>query len=112
MDGRLTRRAAILRPLAAAGLGAAPRKCEEVRRIPAAEANQGVAADEEFLYAIANHAIGKYEKKTGAQLPRVEDAEKAAAAAVFYKRYVAARSHPEYVQLIGEHRERYEGKQA
>ena len=30
----------------------------EVRRIPAAEANQGVAADDRFLYAIDNHAIG------------------------------------------------------
>ncbi|HEY0945675.1 MAG TPA: hypothetical protein VGD81_10420 [Opitutaceae bacterium] len=37
----------------------------EVRRIPAAEARQGVAADAEFVYAISNHAIGKYRKATG-----------------------------------------------
>jgi hypothetical protein len=61
---RWTRREALLLPFAAAQLHGA-RKCEEVRRIPAVEANQGVAADEEFLYAIANYAIGKYEKKSG-----------------------------------------------
>jgi hypothetical protein len=59
----VTRRSVLALPLAAAV--AAPRRCEETRRIAAAEANQGVAADEEFLYAIGNHAIGKYEKKTG-----------------------------------------------
>lgn len=37
----------------------------ELRRIPAVEARQGVAADGEFLYAISNHAIGKYRKTTG-----------------------------------------------
>jgi hypothetical protein len=51
-------------PLAAV-VGRAARRCEEVRRIPAAEANQAVAADEEFLYAIGNTSIGKYEKKSG-----------------------------------------------
>jgi hypothetical protein len=38
---------------------------EELRRIPAAEARQGVAADGGHLYAINNHAIGKYRKDTG-----------------------------------------------
>lgn len=33
--------------------------------MPAAEATQGVAADREHLYAIANYSIGKYDKKTG-----------------------------------------------
>lgn len=37
---------------------------EELRRFPAAEANQGVAADEQHLYAITNTAIGKYRKDT------------------------------------------------
>jgi Domain of unknown function (DUF4385) len=59
----------------------------------------------------ANHKGGrKYDKKTGDELPRGEDAEKAAAAAVFYERYVAARQHPEYVRLKEDQRERYEKK--
>src|SRR6478735_4412757 len=37
----------------------------ELRRFKAAEANQGVAVDAEFFYAITNHAIGKYRKDTG-----------------------------------------------
>jgi len=40
-------------------------KHEELRRIPATEANQGVAVDGEFFYAITNKAIGKYRKDTG-----------------------------------------------
>ena len=47
----------------------------ELRRIPAAEANQGVAADERFLYVIDNHAIGKYDKDTGARVAAWEGAE-------------------------------------
>lgn len=34
-------------------------------RIPASEADQGVAAGDDFVYAISNHEIGKYDKKTG-----------------------------------------------
>ena len=57
----------------------------------------------------ANHQGGrKYDKQTGGQLPRAEDAEKAAAAAVFYERYVAARQHRGYVRLKQAHRKRYE----
>ncbi len=37
----------------------------ELRRVPAAEAKQGVAADGEFFYAITNVALGKYRKDTG-----------------------------------------------
>ncbi len=37
----------------------------ELRRFMAKEANQGVAVDAEFFYAIDNHAIGKYRKNTG-----------------------------------------------
>ena len=59
----------------------------------------------------ANHRGGrKYDKKTGVELPRTEDAEKAAAAAIFSERYVAARQHPEYVRQKKRHQERYEGK--
>ncbi len=50
----------------------------------------------------------KYDKKTGEPLPRAEDGEKAAAAAVFYERYVAARQHAEYVRQKAEHRTNYE----
>jgi hypothetical protein len=57
----------------------------------------------------ANHTGGrKYDTTTGEELPRTEDAEKAAAAAVFYERYVAARQHPEYVRRKKLHKEKYE----
>lgn len=41
------------------------RVCEEIQRIPAPEAHQGVAVDARYVYAIANKKIGKYDKKTG-----------------------------------------------
>src|SRR4029079_16304098 len=48
----------------------------------------------------ANHKGGrKYDKATGRELPRVEDPEKAAAAGIFYEKYIAARGHPEYIRL-------------
>ncbi len=48
----------------------------------------------------ANHAGGrKYDKKTGKELPRTVDEVKAKAAAIFYKRYVAARQHAKYLRL-------------
>ena len=57
----------------------------------------------------ANHKGGrKYDRRTGDELPRAEDREKAEAAAVFYGRYVAARQDPEYVRQKRRHRERYE----
>lgn len=57
----------------------------------------------------ANHRGGrKYDKQTGEELPRTEDKEKAAAAAIFYERYVAATQHPEYVRQKKAHQERYE----
>jgi len=59
----------------------------------------------------ANHKGGrKYDKKTGKLLPRTQDEEKAAAAAVFYERYVAARENPRYVRMKAEHRRRYEDR--
>jgi hypothetical protein len=57
----------------------------------------------------ANHKGGrKYDPKTGKQLPRTNDKEKAAAAAVFYERYVAAREHKKYVRLKKQHQDIYE----
>ena len=59
----------------------------------------------------ANHKGGrKYDKESGAEFPRTVDPEKAAAAAVFYERYVAARLHPEYLRLKQGHRDQYEGE--
>jgi len=65
---RLTRREAMLS--LATALSAAPqgRRVEEVRRIAAPEANQAVAADDTSLYAIGNHEIGRYDKKSGKRL--------------------------------------------
>lgn len=59
----------------------------------------------------ANHKGGrKFDKKSGKELPRTVDEEKAAAAAVFYERYVTARQHKEYVRQKERHQERHEGK--
>ena len=59
----------------------------------------------------ANHKSGrKYDKKTSKELPRIEDPGKAAAAAIFYERYVAARQHPKYVGLKQRHVQQYETK--
>jgi len=45
-----------------------PTRFEEVRRFSAPEAVQGVAVDEQYVYAIANRSIGKYEKGTGSRV--------------------------------------------
>ena len=56
-----------------------------------------------------NHKGGrKYDKTTGEELPRTEDTEKSAAAAIFYERYVQARQNAGYIQLKKQHRERHE----
>lgn len=52
----------------------------------------------------------KYDRKTGEELPRTEDKEKAEAAAIFYERYVVARQHKEYVGQKKLHQEKYESK--
>ena len=58
----------------------------------------------------ANHKGGrKYDKTTGEELPRTEDAEKAAAAAIIYERYVTARQHREYVRQKMLHQQKFEG---
>ena len=49
------------------------RDAREVRRIDAAEARQGVAADSTHLYAIDNRRIGKYDKRSGARVGGWED---------------------------------------
>lgn len=51
--------------LAAAAPGPAGWRFEELRRLPAPEARQGVAADATHLFAINNHALGQYRKDTG-----------------------------------------------
>ncbi|WP_425617057.1 DUF4385 domain-containing protein [Anatilimnocola sp. NA78] len=57
----------------------------------------------------SNHQGGrKYDKQTGAELPRTVDPEKAAAAAVFYERYVAAREHAVYLQQKAQHLAQHE----
>ena len=48
------------------GAGApSSRRFEEVRRYEAPEARQGVAADEEFFYAVGNRTLAKYDRTTG-----------------------------------------------
>jgi hypothetical protein len=48
--------------------GRPAREIREVKRYPAAEATQGVAVDREFFYAIGNHSVGKYDKKSGVRV--------------------------------------------
>jgi hypothetical protein len=55
----------------------------------------------------ANHKGGrKYDQKTGEQLPRTVDKQKAESAAIFYERYVTAREHKKYLRMKAEHLER------
>ena len=57
----------------------------------------------------ANHQGGrKYDQQTGELLPRIADAEKAQAAAIFYDQYVKAREHAAYVGMKSEHVANYE----
>jgi hypothetical protein len=53
----------VLELIAAAALALAP--AETLSRTPAAEAHQGVAVDQAFIYAIDNSAIAKYDRATG-----------------------------------------------
>ena len=59
--------AASVAPRASAGPADAP-----VRRIAAPEANQGVAAGRRHVYAISNHEIGKYDRRTGRRVDHWE----------------------------------------
>ena len=57
----------------------------------------------------ANHKGGqKYDTETCEELPRITDEEKAAAAAIFYERYVAAREDLIYKKLKEVHLELHE----
>jgi hypothetical protein len=47
---------------------AGPSAAVEVRRIPAPEAHQGVAANARSVYAIDNSTVARYDKKTGHRL--------------------------------------------
>lgn len=51
-----------------AASGPAGWRFEELRRIPAPEARQGVAVGSTHLFAINNHALGQYRKDTGARV--------------------------------------------
>lgn len=56
----------------------------------------------------ANRRSGrKYDASTRMTLPRNEDPEKAASAAIFYKRYVQARENRRYQKLKAAHQEKY-----
>lgn len=44
---------------------AAMAAAQTLSRLPAPEANQGVAADGTFVYAVGNSEIGKYDRRTG-----------------------------------------------
>ena len=48
---------------------------EELKRFPAKEANQGVVADDEYLYVISNVEIGKYRKDTFERVGGWKDAK-------------------------------------
>jgi hypothetical protein len=67
-------RSVLLAGLAAVFAGCAsapvPTRFVELRRLPAAEANQGVAVDADHYYAISDAALGKYRKSDGALVAR------------------------------------------
>ena len=57
----------------------------------------------------ANHKSGrKYDEKTGEELPREIDEEKAESARIFYELYVKAREDEDYKKMMKRHREKYE----
>lgn len=51
-------------------LAALALQATEVKRIPAADAEQGVASDGRYVYAVSNHAIAKIDPATGQQVDR------------------------------------------
>lgn len=56
----------------------------------------------------ANHKSGrKYDKETGAELPKMEDPVKAESAKVFQKVYYKAKNDEVYQKLLKEHKEKY-----
>jgi hypothetical protein len=51
-------------------LAALSLQATEIKRIPAADADQGVTSDGRYIYAIANHSIAKIDPTTGQQVDR------------------------------------------
>jgi len=51
------------------------RQFQEIRRFPAQEAQQGIAVDASYVYAIGTRQIGKYDKKTTEHISRWEQQE-------------------------------------
>ena len=47
-------------------------QCRKIFSFKAAEARQGIAVDEKYVYVIDNRAIGKYEKNTGTFIAKWE----------------------------------------
>ena len=66
MSSVISRRSMLAMPLGAAA--ASTWRNEETRRSPAPEANQAVAVDADHFYAIGNHIVAKYDKKTGKRI--------------------------------------------
>lgn len=58
-----------------AGAGADAPPAREVARFPAVEARQGAAVSADSIYAVNNHAIGRYDKRTGALLAQWDGGE-------------------------------------
>ena len=57
----------------------------------------------------ANHKSGrKYAQGTKTVLPREEDPIKAESARIFYEKWQLAKTHPIYIQMAKQHRQRYE----
>jgi outer membrane protein assembly factor BamB len=56
-------------------LAALSLQATEIKRIPAADAEQGVASDGRYLYAISNHTIAQIDPATGQQVTRWDGAE-------------------------------------
>ncbi|WP_395332479.1 hypothetical protein WBP06_05035 [Novosphingobium sp. BL-8H] len=71
MSALLLLAAAALQPTAAdVSTHQPPLAAEELRRIPAEEARQGVAAGHGSVYAIGDHEVGRYNARTGQRVAR------------------------------------------
>ncbi len=62
LRGASAEKAAVAAPAPLVSINSPGWRHEELRRFPAPEARQGVAVDNEFLYAISNHDLAKYRK--------------------------------------------------
>ena len=75
MAGRAALAAALIAFAAAGHAAQSTRELAEVARFAAPEARQGVAVDSQHFYAVTDRGIGKYDKKTGAQVAKWEGAK-------------------------------------